>query len=126
MGYSYNTGFILYWNPDQPSVVHRSHHVCFDEYNHHISIEYNHTPGYLLIQQYTESRIRNSDLLNSFPCELYIISTPFYYTTTLTYDIDLPTYGKKIGFHLLGGEDFTIPYVTDTIPNSLAGHQLPT
>ena len=33
--------------------------------------------------------------------------------------------GKKIGFNLLDDEDFTIPYITDTIHNSPAGHQLP-
>ena len=32
---------------------------------------------------------------------------------------------KKIGFNLLDDKDFTIPYITDTIPNSPAGHKLP-
>ena len=31
-----------------------------------------------------------------------------------------------MGFNLLHDEDFTIPSVTDTIQNSLAGHQLTT
>ena len=30
------------------------------------------------------------------------------------------------GFNLLDDEYFTIPFVTDTIPNSPAGHQVPT
>ena len=30
-----------------------------------------------------------------------------------------------MGFNLLDDEDFTIPYITDTIPNLPAGHQLP-
>ena len=38
--------------------------------------------------------------------------------------IDLPPSGSKIGFNLLDNEYFTIPYITDTIPNSTAGHQL--
>ena len=33
---------------------------------------------------------------------------------------------KNIGFNLLDDEYFTLPYVTDTIPDSPAGHQLPT
>ena len=47
-------------------------------------------------------------------------------TQIITYETDLPTSGKKIGFNLLNKEDFTIPYVTDTIPNLSAGRQLPT
>ena len=31
---------------------------------------------------------------------------------------------EKIGFNLLYDEDFSILYITDTIPNSTAGHQL--
>ena len=59
------------------------------------------------------------------PCELDITSTPFRDETIITYDIELPPSGKKIGSNLLDDEDFTIPYITDTIPNSTAGHQLP-
>ena len=40
--------------------------------------------------------------------------------------IELPPDGKKMGFNSLDDEDFTIPYVIDTIPNSPAGNQLPT
>ena len=43
----------------------------------------------------------------------------------ITYDIELPPSGKKIGFNLMEDEDFTIPYITDTITNSPDGHQLP-
>ena len=43
----------------------------------------------------------------------------------ITYDIELPPSGKKTGFNLLDDEYFTIPYITDTIPNFPAGHQLP-
>ena len=60
------------------------------------------------------------------PCKLDLTSNPFSNTTILTYEIKLPPSGKKIGFDLLDDEYFTIPYVTDTIPNSLAGHQLST
>ena len=31
---------------------------------------------------------------------------------------------KKVSFNLLDDEDFTIPYITDTIPNAPSGHQL--
>ena len=39
--------------------------------------------------------------------------------------IYLPTSRKKIGFNLLDDEYF-IPYINDTIPNSPAGCQIPT
>ena len=53
-------------------------------------------------------------------------STPFYDTKMLTYEIELPLVGKKIGFNLLDNEYFTIPYVINTIQNLPADHQLPT
>ena len=59
------------------------------------------------------------------PCELDITSTPFSDTKIITYEIELPLSGNKVGFNLLDDEDFTIPYITDTIPNSPAGHKLP-
>ena len=52
MEYVATTGVILYWNPDQNFVIHGSHHDCLDEYNYRLSIEYNHNPGSLLLQQY--------------------------------------------------------------------------
>ena len=60
------------------------------------------------------------------PCELILTYTPLYDTTILTYEIELPPDENKIGFNLLDEEYFTISYVTDTIPNLLAGYQLPT
>ena len=42
-----------------------------------------------------------------------------------TYDIGLPPSGNKVVYNLLDDEYFTIPYIDDTIPNSPAGHQLP-
>ena len=42
----------------------------------------------------------------------------------ITYEIELPPSGRKFGFDLLDDEYFTIPSITDTIPNSPAGHQL--
>ena len=42
----------------------------------------------------------------------------------ITYEIELPPSGKKVGFNLLDDEYFTIPYITDTISNSSAVHQL--
>ena len=47
-------------------------------------------------------------------------------TTILTYEIELPFSWKKNYFNLLDDEDFTIPYVTDTIPNSPTGNKLST
>ena len=60
------------------------------------------------------------------PCEFDRTSTPFYDKTILTYEIELPPAGNKIGFHLLDYEYFTIPYVTDKIPNLTDDHQLTT
>ena len=69
--------------------------------------------------------IHHSDPLNLIPCELDLISTPFSNTTIITYEIELPPSGKKVGFNILENEDFAIPYVTDTTPNSPAGQKLP-
>ena len=60
------------------------------------------------------------------PCDLDITSTPFCDTKNFTYESELPPSGKKIGLNLLDDEYFTIPYITDTIPNPSASHQLPT
>ena len=60
------------------------------------------------------------------PCEPDITPTMFFDTTIITYEIELPPSGKKIGFNSLDDEDFTIPYVTDIIPKIPAGHQLTT
>ena len=110
---------------DQIFAIHRSYNVWFDEYNYFISVEDKHTPGYLLLRKDPESYIHNSDLLNLIPCELDFTSTPFCDTTILTYEIEFLPSGKNIGFDLLDDEDFTIPYITDTILNSPDGHQLP-
>ena len=126
MGYVDTTVVILYWNPYQTFVIHRYHHFWFDEYNSHLSIEYKHTPGYLLLQQYPESLIHNSELLNFISCEIYLIYPPFCDTIMITYEIELPPDGNKIGINLLYDKYFTIPYVTGTTPNSPSGNQLPT
>ena len=126
MVYSAIIGVILYWKPYQTFFIHRAHHVWFNEYNYLLSIEYKHNPGYLLLQQYPESNIHNSDLLNLITCELDLKSTPFCDTKTIIYEIELPTSGKNIGPNLLDDEDFTIPHIIDTISISPYVHQLPT
>ena len=97
----------------------------FDEYNSRLSIKDKQTPGSLLLRQYPEGHIHDSDLLNMITCELDIISNPFSDETIITYDIELPTSGNKISFNLLDDEYFKISYITDTIQNSPAGRQLP-
>ena len=67
MGYAATTGVILYWKPDQPFIIHRAHHVWFDEYNSCLSIEDKHTSGSLLLRQDPEGHIHNKDLLNLIP-----------------------------------------------------------
>ena len=112
MGYAATTGVIIYWKTDQ-----------FDEYNYCIFTEDKHALGYLPLKQYPESNVHDSDLLNLIPCELDFTSTPVRYTKTVTYQIELPPYVNKVGFNLLDDEDFKIPYITDKIKNSPAGHQ---
>ena len=109
MGYAATTVVILYWKPDQTFIIHRAYHIWFDEYNSRLYIEENHTPGSLLLRQYPEGHIHDLDLLNLIPCKLDPTSTPFSAATIITYDIELPPSGKKIGFNLLDDEDFTIP-----------------
>ena len=89
----------------------------FDEYNSRLSIEDKHTPDYLLLCKYPEGHIHESDLLNLIPCGIYLASTPFSDTEIITYKIELPPYGKRVGFNLLNDEDFKTPYILDTIPN---------
>ena len=45
MGYAATTRVILYCKPDQPFIIHRYHHFCFNEYNYRLSIEDKHTLG---------------------------------------------------------------------------------
>ena len=59
-------------------------------------------------------------------CEIDLTSTPFRDATILTFEIDLPPAGNKIGFNLLNDEDFSIPCVINTTPNLPDGHQIPT
>ena len=87
MEYAATTGVILYWKPDQPFIIHRSNHVWFDEYNSRLSIEDKRTPGSLLLRQYHEGHINDSDLLNLIPCKLDLTSTTFSYETIITYEI---------------------------------------
>ena len=125
MGYSDTKGVILYWKLDQPFIIHRAHHVWFDEYNSRLSIEDKDTKISLLLLQDPEGHIHNSDQLNLIPWKIDLKYTPFSDETIITYDIELPPSGKKIGFNLLDDGDFTIPYITDTIPNYPAVNQLP-
>ena len=120
------TGVVIYWNPDQPFVIHRAYHVCFDEYNYWFLNEYKNAPGSLLHKQDTETHVHNSDLLNWIPSEIGLTYTPFCDTKTLTYEIELPPSENKVGFNLLDDEDITIPCINNTIQTLPAGHQLPT
>ena len=99
----------IYWNPYHPLIIHRSHHILFEEYNYCLSIEDNHTQGSLLLQQDPEILLHNSGVLKLIPCELDLISTTFSNTTILTNEIELPSYVNKFGFNLLENEDFTFP-----------------
>ena len=126
MEYANNTVVILYWNPDQPFAIHRDYCDRLYEYNSHIFVEYKNTPGSLLLQKYPEILLHRLYLLNLIPFELNHTFTQFFDTKIIAYEIDLPTSGNKIRLNLLDDEYFTIPYVIDTIPNSLAVHQLPT
>ena len=41
----------------------------------------------------------------------------------ITYEIESPPSGIKVGFNLLDDEDYTIPYITDKTQNPPAGYQ---
>ena len=56
MGYTATTGVILYCKPDQPFIIHRAHHIWFDEYNYRLSIEDKHTPGSYITTHRSEER----------------------------------------------------------------------
>ena len=87
MVYTATTVFIIYWKPYQPFAIHRSHHAWFDEYSSCLSIEYKHTPGYLLLQQDPETLLHDLDLLKLIPCELDLTSITFRDTKIPTYEI---------------------------------------
>ena len=125
MGYTATIEVIIYWKTDQPFVIHTAHHVWFDEYNSSRYIEDKNTPVSFLLQHDPEINDHNPDLLNLITCDLDLAYTPFRDTKILTYEIELPPSGNKVGFNLLENEDVTIPYITDTIPNSPECHQLP-
>ena len=97
MGYVDTTGVIIYWKLDQPFVIHKGHHVWYDENNSSLSIKYKHSPGSWLLRQYHGIHVNNSDLLKLIQCELDIASTPFCDTKVLTYEIELPPSGKEFG-----------------------------
>ena len=59
MGCADTAGVILYWKPYQPFILHRAHHVWFDEYTYRLSIEDKHTPGSLLLRQDPGGHIHN-------------------------------------------------------------------
>ena len=124
MIYSDTTVVIIYQKPEQIFFIHRYNHIWFDEYNSPISIEDNHTPGSLILQQDPERRVHNSDLLNLIPFKVDIISTPFSDENILIYEIEIILSRKKVVFNILYYEDFTMPYINYTIPNSLVGNQL--
>ena len=99
IGNEVTTGIKIYWKPDQHFFIHIAHNVWFEEYNFSITIEDKHTQDSLLLQQYPEIHINNSYLLNLISCELDLTSTPFHYKTVLTYEIELPSSGKKVDFN---------------------------
>ena len=66
--------------------IHRSDNVWFDKYNSSFSIEDKINPGSLILQQYPESLICNSDPINLIPYELDLTFTPFS-DTIITYEI---------------------------------------
>ena len=65
----------------------------------------------IILQQDPESLIHNLDLINLVPCELGLTSTPFCDANIITYGLELPPAGNKIGFNLLDGGDFTTLYI---------------
>ena len=60
---------------DQPFIIHRAHHIWFDENNSRLSIEDKHTLGSLLLRLDTDGHIHDSDFLNVIPCKIDPTST---------------------------------------------------
>ena len=77
-----------------------------------------HSRFLTLLEIYYEGRIHHSDLLDLITRELDLTSTPFSDTKIITSNDELTPSVNKVGFNLLDDEYFTIPYITDTIPNS--------
>ena len=88
MRYADTTGVIIYWKQYQPFIIHRAHHVWFDEYIYCLYIKDKHNPGSLLFQKNPEGHIHYSDLLNLIPCEIDLTSTSFIDETMIIYDIE--------------------------------------
>ena len=126
MVYAATAGVIIYWNPHHSFSIQRAHCAWLDEYNYRITIEYKHTTGSSLLQQYPKILLHNLYLLRLIPCELDITSNPFCNIKIITYKIDLPPTGRKIDLNLLNAGYFTIHFVIDKTPNLQADHQLPT
>ena len=99
MEYLSTTVFIIYCKPEQTYFIHRDHHDWFDEYNYRIYTEDKDTPVSLLLQQYPEILISNSDIINLVPCELVLTYNTFRDIEIITYEIVFTTSGKKIGFN---------------------------
>ena len=68
MGYVATTIVIIYWKPDHPFVINIANNAWFGKYNYCLFKEDNHTQYYLPLQQYPESLIHYSYLLNLIPC----------------------------------------------------------
>ena len=119
MVYASTTVVIIYWNPGQPLVIHISRHVWFHEYNYRLSIWDKHAASSLLL-----NNILKVSLV------IQTSSTWFYVKLILhllRFVIQKFSHMKFI-YLLLERKDyeyFKIPYVTDTIPNLPAVHQLP-
>ena len=70
--------------------------------------------------------IYNSDLLSFLLCEINRTSTPVSYATFIIYELELTPSENKIGFNMLDGNEFTTPYILDTVTNSPSVCKLPT
>ena len=65
-------------------------------------------------------------MLNLIICELDIASTPFCDAKIITYEIEQPPGGNKLGLGFLDDKYFTVPYIMEKIPNSNDVHKLST
>ena len=82
--------------------------------------------GYLLLKQDTEGFIKNHDQLKLIPYKIDIYYTPFGYIIMISYEIELPPEGKKICLNFMDDNEFTTPYIIETINNLTTYHQFPT
>ena len=119
MGYVATILVILYYDTDQHVDINRSYCVWFNEYISSLSMENNHTPGYLIFQ----------NILKVFfiiwTCSTLLHAKLILHWTILTYEIEIRPSGRKFSYSLLDDENCAISYIIFEVLDSPVVHQPP-